>query len=132
MLPPQLGGGETKILSRGVRYVAAGVTQKPNVLANVTIHAEDAAQAKALMDVLSKGTAFVKQMSAGTPQEEETYKQLDAMKPKHAGDTITLAIDPVMAQSTRMGIAMRARPAPAIVPAQPGQPAQPKQDDGGL
>jgi hypothetical protein len=130
VLPPQLGGGETKLLSRGVKWAAAGVTQKPDVIAHLTIKAENAENAKALNDVVSKGLAFAKQAAAGSPIADETNKKIDAMKVKTEADTITLAADPVFAQRAMMTVMMQQRGARPAAPPPGAAPAKP--DDGGL
>jgi hypothetical protein len=130
-LPKELGGGDPKALSRGVRYAGIGVVQKPAVMANVTLRATDAGQAKAIMDILEKGKAHLKEAAAGTPQEESTNKQLEATKPKLAADTITLNMDPLTAQSIMMGIAMRRMGQAGSPPPAPGTaPPAPKDGDG--
>jgi hypothetical protein len=111
-LPDFLGGGDGKLLARDVRWAAAGLAQKPNVLVNVTVKATDAAKAKALSEVLGKGLAFLRERVAAAPGNEETVKQLDALKPRLAGDTIALTADPIELQVMMMGVAGRGAPAP--------------------
>ncbi len=129
-LPAPLGGGDTKILSRGVRYASIGVVQKPATTANLTIRCDNTDKAKALFDVLSKGVESFKQMAPGGEAGEEAKKQADTIKPKLAGDTITVSVDPLAVQMAMMGVRMSARPGPNNGKAQPAEPA--KKDDGGL
>src|SRR3712207_7932982 len=89
-IPEALGNAEPTVLSRGVRWAAAGVTQKPETVSHVTVRAENAEHAKALVELLAKATAFVQLTApAAAPADEAAAKQAaDAMTPKLQGDTI--------------------------------------------
>jgi hypothetical protein len=126
-LPAMLGGGDSKVLSRGVKYASVAVVQKPQTTAKVRAHCTDAAQANKLAETLTAGITSVKG-DAGA-QDEDFQKGLEAATPKVAGDTVTFDIDPVAVQLAVVGMQMRAvNNPPAAQPAKPGQ--TPKQDDG--
>jgi hypothetical protein len=130
-LPPQVGGGETRLLSRGVTWAAAGVRQKPEMKASVTIQTKDADTAKALVEKMNKGREFVQQqMQQGAPAEVATTwgKQLSELKPQAQGERITMSLTPdllAMPFFAARGAAVQAGPA-----ATPAPPAA--NDKGGL
>jgi hypothetical protein len=97
-IPQPFGGGETQILSRGVKYASVAITQKPKTLASLAVHCEDAEKAKALLDVMNKGTEYARQSLAKAPEKvRATWAgQLENIKPKLDGDTIKMSIDPIM------------------------------------
>lgn len=138
-LPEQVGGGETRVLSRGVKWAALGVKQKPQASGAITIQATDAGTAKAIADKLTKGREFVQkelQQQAGQPGGPPALsaawvKQFSEVQPRVQGDRVTIQIAPDMLMVPLFGARaaeVQAQPAPG---AQPGQ-AQPQQDKGGL
>jgi hypothetical protein len=128
--PEMFGGGETKVLSRGLKWASVGVTQKPDAKAHLKVRATDPEQAKALLEVINKGTESAKENVAGSPDAEENTRLLEAIKPKLTGETISVDVDPVLIVS---GIKTAERQfsnaARAATPA-PGQ--TPPSGDGGL
>jgi hypothetical protein len=128
-LPEMFGGGETKILSRGVAWASVGVTQKPDAKARLTVRATDAEQAKALFEAITKGTESTREKVAGGQNGEELGKVLEAIKPKRVDQTITLDVNPVLLVSgvkfAEQQLENTARSTP-----QPGQ--TPATGDGGL
>jgi hypothetical protein len=125
-IPPQIGGGETKLISRGLKWASVVVSQKDKPTAHVKIVGADAAKGNALNKLLHKGLDFVKKMAAAAPGGEEITKELDSIQPKLAAETITVTLDPV-----DMFMIRGMRRERAVTPARPGQvPAKP--DDGGL
>jgi hypothetical protein len=132
-VPGLLGGGDTKTLSRGVRYATIAVLQKPGAIANLSVRCEDADKAKALLDMANKGLAAMTEQFAAAPQGEDLLKSIETVKPKAEGDTLSVSIDPLSLQIGLMGVQMQRLGQVAPPPAQPGAPAQPpKADDGGL
>jgi hypothetical protein len=125
-IPDALGGGEPAVLSRGVRWAAAGVTQKPETVAHVTVQAENAEHAKALVEFLTKAAALVQLTApAAAPADEAAAKQAaDAMTPKLQGETIKLSIDPIAIQMTMMSIQMQQIRGGAAAPAAPVKPGE--------
>jgi hypothetical protein len=132
-IPQPLGGGETQLLSRGVKYASIAVTQKPKPLASLVVRCEDAEKAKALLDVMNKGTEYAKQSLANAPENARATwaGELESIKPKLDGDTIRVSMDPVLV-ITKLGFARSgaqvATPAPA--PNKPKTPAT--TGEGGL
>jgi hypothetical protein len=135
-IPEPLGGGDTQVLSRGVKYASVAITQKPKMLASLAVHCEDADKAKALLDVMNKGTAYAKQSLAQAPEAVRATwaSELENIKPKLEGDTIKLALDPMLLAG-KLGFARGAR-VEHEVPAAPGTPAKQRTPgttgDGGL
>jgi hypothetical protein len=126
-LPAMLGGGDSKVLSRGVKYASIAMTQKPQSVAKVSVYCTDAEQAKKFAETVTAGVAAVKDQAGG--QDEDLQKGLETAKPKVSGETVSFDIDPVAVQLGLMGISMPAAGnAPAAQPAKAGQPA--KNDDG--
>jgi hypothetical protein len=131
-LPEPVGGGDVKVLSRGVRYMSIGVTQKPMTTANVTVRCADAENAKALNDVLTKGLAVLKQTAAAGPGGEGAGKEVDTIKPKLQGDAVTFGVDPLLLP-VRLRMGFRAEvEVDADVDAAPATkgPGDGKKDDG--
>jgi hypothetical protein len=132
-MPEPLGGGDTQVLSRGVKYASMAITQKPKMLASLAVHCEDADKAKALLDVMNKGTDYARQSLAHAPEAiRATWaSQLEDMKPKLEGDTITLALDPMLIAG-KMGFGRAVR-VEHPVPAAPAKQRTPgTTGDGGL
>ena len=124
-IPDALGGAEPTVLSRGVRWAAAGVSQKPETVAHVTVQADNAEHVKSLVELLTKATALVQLTAPAAPADEAAAKKAaEAMTPKLEGETIKLSIDPIAIQTTMMSIQMqriRGGPAAPATPAQPGE-----------
>jgi hypothetical protein len=122
-LPPQVGGGETKLLSRGVSWAAVGVRQKPEMKGSITVQTKDADTARALVEKMTKGKEFVQQqMQQGAPAEVATTwgKQLAELKPQAQGERITMSLSPEMLTMpffAARGAAVQAGPAPVAPPA---------------
>jgi hypothetical protein len=132
-LPEEIGGGETSLLSRGVKYAFAGVSQKPKTQAKITLKCEDAEKAKGVMGTIEKAMAKLKDQIPAGDGKEAAEKQLDAMKPKVAGDTITTSIDPLAVQMAMMGIRMeREVDADTDGKTVTKKADEKKKDDGGL
>jgi hypothetical protein len=126
-LPPQLGGGDTKIFSRGVRYASIAMMQKPQSVAKVTVRCTDVNQAKKLNDTLTAGLKSAKEQAPGN---EDLQKAIDDVKPKLTGETVSFSVDPVAVQIGMMGVRMHASTdVQAAQPAKPGD-ASKKGDDG--
>jgi hypothetical protein len=133
-LPEEIGGGETSVLSRGVKYAFASVSQKPKTQAKITLKCEDAEKAKGVMGTIEKAMAKLKEQIPAGDGKEFAEKQLDGMKPKLAGDTITTSIDPLAVQMAMMGIRATAEVEETdadgkVVRKKAGET---KKDDGGL
>ena len=125
-LPEELGGGDVKLVSRGVRWATLSISQKPAIGINLTIQASDAEHAKGLMELLAKAIGELKaQLGEEVPR---AAKYLAALKPKLQGETITLTIDPALLQMGMLGAATAE--IDADDDAEPAKPAKP--DDGGL
>jgi hypothetical protein len=124
-LPAMLGGGDSKVLSRGVKYASVAMTQKPETVARFSVHCTDAEQAMKLAETLTAGVTATKEQLGG---DEDLQKGLEAAQPKVAGDTVSFDVDPVALQLGLMGVQLRATAgnAPAA------QPATPTKNDDGL
>ena len=57
-LPAEVGGGSSKVLTRGFRWAAVGL-DAPKLKLNAVVQAADADAAKALLDLLKKTYAAV-------------------------------------------------------------------------
>jgi hypothetical protein len=128
-LPAMLGGGDSKVLSRGVKYASISMVQKPASMAKFKVHCTDAEQAKKLAETLTKGADAAKDQLGG---DEGLQKSLEAAKPKVAGDTVSFDVDPVAVQLGLSGLSVRSEvevdDKDKDAPAKPGEP--PKNDDG--
>jgi hypothetical protein len=127
-LPEQIGGGETAILSRGLKWASITIVQKPEVLANFTLRCTDAGKAKAMLNTIEKSLAFVREFAAqdGTADWE---KELAAIQPELQDDTISFSVNPSTAMLAVAGIRMKAAP-PAVIPAPPAAANDNPNQDG--
>ena len=121
-LPGELGGGDIKQVSRGITFAGIGVTQKPATMANVAVRAADAAQAKALFELLNQGAQAAKKAAAAGPMAELYAKQLEAFKLTVEGETVRFSIDPMIMVPHRVEHEIDA---PAAQPGERGQPDKP-------
>lgn len=129
-LPEMFGGVETKVLSRGLKWGSISVTQKPTAVAHLKVRGADAEKAKALLEVINKGTDTSKEQVAGQPNGEENAKLLEDIKPKLAGETISLDVDPILLVSGIKVAESQLHTHQRATPAAPGQ--TPATGDGGL
>jgi hypothetical protein len=104
------------------------------MLASLAVHCEDADKAKALLDVMNKGTEYAKQSLAQAPEAVRATwaSQLENLKPKLEGDTITLALDPMLLAG-KMGFGRAVRVEHEVPGAPPAKQRTPgTTGDGGL
>ena len=103
-IPEALGGGQTTLLSRGVRYASVAINQKPSTVASVAVQCEDGEKAKSLLDSVTRGIESLKAKIAGTPQADDLTKKIDALKPTLVGDIMILDVDPIAIQMLGAGV----------------------------
>lgn len=104
MLPQEIGGGDTKTLSRGLNWATLNISQKPKTTGSLTLRAVDAANAQALLAMVSNSIAFLKKTAANGADAQETAAQLDAAAPKLEGETLTLEFDPAVLRNIAIGM----------------------------
>ncbi len=95
MLPAEVGGGSSRVLTHGFRWAAAGFDALKLKL-NVVIQAADADSARALLDLLKKTYAAVGK-SKGVREALPNFDRLtELLTPEAAGDRLTLTLDEEM------------------------------------
>lgn len=102
-LPPQLGGGPTEDLARGLRWAAVGIKLAPTPSVHAVVQAEDAKAAESIEGVLRKAmTAAVESLNAMAAQPQNKgeapmftslARLLTALAPAREGDRLVLAVD---------------------------------------
>lgn len=128
-IPDEIGGGETSLISQGIRWLTIAVNQKPAIGGTITVRAADAEKAAQLVELLEKAKAFAKTQVPPAPDAATWAKQVDAVQPKRQGETITIAVDPSVMQLSVLGMRAEGEVGVDGDPA-PAEPAKP--DDGGL
>ena len=91
-LPAEVGGGSSKVVTRGFLWAAVGL-DAPKLKLNAVVQASDAEAAKALLDLYDKVFAAV----GKNEQVRELLPDFDKLKPllapKVVGDRLTLTLD---------------------------------------
>jgi hypothetical protein len=91
-LPPQVGGGSVKVLTRGLRWGAARLDVKPRLNLRVTLQAADEAAAKEVHGLAGKALEALRQAGAGRGLRD--FDQLaELLTPRLAGDRLVLELD---------------------------------------
>jgi prepilin-type processing-associated H-X9-DG protein len=91
-LPPELGGGPSTALTKGVRWAVLSVSPPPKAAWRLCIQSDDAESAKALHNVIaSMLDTVVKAKESGLPFDPEAIQAL--LLPHVTGDRLTLALD---------------------------------------
>ncbi len=91
-LPAEVGGGSSKVLTRGLLWAAVGL-DAPKLRLNAVVQASDAEAARALLDLLDKTIAAVGK-SAQVREQLPDFDQLTRqLTPTVVGDRLTLTLD---------------------------------------
>jgi hypothetical protein len=92
-LPPQLGGGKTRVFTQGVRWAALGVEGPPKISARLVVQSPNADAARALHE----GIENVYKKVAGLKEAKELLPHIDqltvALLPAVKDDRLTLEVD---------------------------------------
>lgn len=122
--------GDGELLAQGIKWVTVAVTQEPSLGVTLTMRAADADRAERLEALLNKLLAFVREQQE--PDDEDgakLVKQLDAIKPKRQGETVTVDLDAALLPIAALG-GLRAEGEIEVDGDEKPDPAKP--DDGGL
>ncbi len=107
-LPPELGGGSIKVLTRGLQWVSLEMDAPPKLSLHFLYQTSDKDSAKALRELLVKAAKF-----AGEQKEVQEIpnaaKLLDALLPKLDGDQLTLTVDDTTLSSLLTPLLAKAR-----------------------
>jgi hypothetical protein len=98
-LPKELGGGSTKVFTRGVKWVAVGVNPPPKPFGTLVIQSQDADAAKELHQGLKQAVEAIGKLPADHEVKQvlpEVDKLLTALMPKVQEDRLTLSVDAKM------------------------------------
>ncbi len=92
-LPPEIGGGSIKVLTRGLQWAALKVEIDPQVNFQLIVQASDNAAAKELLGLLTKAM----QVATKEPNLQEILKQfpqfLETFTPKVQDDRLVLRVE---------------------------------------
>jgi prepilin-type processing-associated H-X9-DG protein len=93
-LPKELGGGAITTISRGLSWMAAGLSQDPEPRLRVVVQCKDAASTKALDSLGENILQYLRQSPPLSPGGPDLAKLADDLKSDVTEDRITLAMDP--------------------------------------
>jgi hypothetical protein len=99
-LPPELGGGSVKVLTRGLKWVAAKVETDPNVNFEMIVQASDPTAAKQLNDLIAKGFYALNANKELQDVHKELVKALEVFSPKVQDDRLVLKLDEKTLEAT--------------------------------
>jgi hypothetical protein len=91
-LPPDLGGGSIKVLTRGLQWVALTVDAPPKLTVRGIVQASDKDAAKALHELLTRAVKFFGKQK-DVQEIVDAEKLLEALRLKVDGDRLTLTAD---------------------------------------
>lgn len=89
-LPDELGGGSIKSVSRGLSWTSIAVSLPPDPSLKIVIQSTDAREAATLNDIINRAITWAAQRKTGPPEELALTNLLAGLKPKLAGDRITI------------------------------------------
>jgi hypothetical protein len=98
-IPAELGD-DVKLISRGIRWIAIGVAQKPAITAHVTIQAADGDTATRLAAACENFLATARKLQK---PGSDVLKKLTAVKPVAKGDRVTFSSDVAALQVGLLG-----------------------------
>lgn len=92
-LPPALGGGSIKVLSRGLEWAAVKVQLEPELGVQAIVQGADKDAAKALSELLAKAYKFVGEQKELEPIVKAVPKLFDTLTPSVEGERLVLKLD---------------------------------------
>jgi hypothetical protein len=92
-LPPELGGGSIKVLTRGLQWIAIWIDGPPKLKLHAIVQASDKDAAKALHELTIKAMKFIGEQKEFRTDVPNADKLLAAFTPKLDGDRLTLTVD---------------------------------------
>ena len=110
-LPPELGGGSIKVLSRGLQWAAVKVETDPNVNVHAIVQASDATAAKDLSGLLDKAFKAVGKDKELDLIVKDFPNLFDTITPKVEGDRLVLKLDEKTIVTTFKPVVARVRDA---------------------
>jgi hypothetical protein len=91
-LPPELGGGSSKVLARGLKWIALGVEPSASKV-HLTIQGADAESAKALHGLVDRGYHWLARIPAVTQALPRLEKSIPQLMPQVREDRLTLGVE---------------------------------------
>jgi hypothetical protein len=92
-LPPDLGGGSIKVLTRGLKWASLEIKATPQMKVHWLIQAADKDSAKELLDLLKKSLKLLAQVQELRDIVPNVDKLLEGFVPQVDGDRLTLTMD---------------------------------------
>jgi hypothetical protein len=92
-LPKELGGGESRVLTRGLLWAALGIDAPPQTALRLVIQSEDAAAAEALRARCGDLLRLVAQAGGGTEVLPQVDQLAALVTPSVEGDRLVLRLD---------------------------------------
>ena len=109
VLPKEIGGGPSTVLTRGVRWAAVGIQGPPRMALNVVVQSQDAAAARKLRDWLSDALQALGRTKDVQRIFPEFAKVRAAIRPKVEGDRLTLKLSEEQASALLRPLAREAK-----------------------
>lgn len=92
-LPPELGGGSVKVLTRGLKWGVLSIEGPPNLKLNLTLQSANAKSAQALSKFCAKALKLISaELSHGKQLPEEVSQLFKKLQPSVKGNQLTLAL----------------------------------------
>jgi hypothetical protein len=101
-LPPEVGGGSSKVLTRGIVWLAAGVQLTPKMSLQVVIQSQDAAAARNFSAWSGRALELLTQNPQAAKRFPHLDKLRDAWKPEVVGDRVRVKLDGEVVRTTLM------------------------------
>jgi Protein of unknown function (DUF1559) len=92
-LPPEVGGGSIKVLTRGLKWVAVWIDAPPQMNVHWLWQTADKDSAKELDELLKRSVKFLGQLKELREVVPNADKLLEAFVPHIDGDQLTLTMD---------------------------------------
>ena len=93
VLPDEIGGGPSSVLTRGVRWAAVGIDSWPALSLRLVVQSADAQAAQALAPLLERVVGKVAKMEPVLDEVPGLPKAAAAFGPVAMGDKVTFAIE---------------------------------------
>ena len=93
MLPKEIGGGSSKVLSRGIQWAALGLDAPPKMALRLTVQSENAKAAAALNDAIDKALKALGEQKPVRVLLPDFDKIRSSLTPKVEDDRLGLHLD---------------------------------------
>ncbi|MGD2174167.1 MAG: hypothetical protein PVJ27_02100 [Candidatus Brocadiaceae bacterium] len=100
LLPEELGGGPSTVLTRGVLWGAAGFSSEPSLSGKVVVQSADSTAAGRLLAHLTDVKKLLRKMTEAEAEGGRDYDRLaELLTPVASGNRLVLSLDPPRVQA---------------------------------